>query len=95
MESRTFFVVPLVLPDGGPSDAQRAALELWLIERAGGSTDLGPVRGAWMDDEGNVVEEQNRAYLLSVAERPEEFEQELRHRIVTDFRQKEAYVERW
>ncbi len=93
--TRTLFVVPATLPDGRASDAERAELERWLVDRAGGYTELGEVRGGWKSPTGEVVTETNRLYLISVSDKPGLFEKELRERIVRDFHQQEAYVERW
>jgi len=93
--ARTFFVVPAKLPNGAPADTQRAALEAWLIDRAGGYTELGPVRGGWKADDGRVVVEDNVAYLVTIDEDADEFAEELEARIVEDFDQEEAYVEQW
>lgn len=92
---RTFFVVPARLPNGKPSDTQRAALEAWLIDRAGGFTNLGTVAGSWKDDNGKVVSEDNVAYLVTIDEDTDDFAEELEARIVGDFDQEEAYVEQW
>jgi hypothetical protein len=93
--ARTFFVVPAKLPNGQPSDAQRAALEAWLVERAGGFTNMGTVAGAWKADDGRVVSEDNVAYLVSIDDDAEDFAEELEDRIEQDFNQEEAYVEQW
>lgn len=93
--ARLFFVVPTRLPDGSPADNQRAALEAWLIDRAGGYTELGPVRGGWKADDGRVVVEDNVAYLVSIDEDADDFAEEIEARIVDQFDQEEAYVEQW
>ena len=93
--ARTFFVVPTKLPNGAPADAQRTALEAWLVERAGGYTCLGPVVGAWRDGAGSVVTEDNVAYLVTIDEDAGEFAEEVEERIIDSFEQEEAYVEQW
>lgn len=93
--TRAFFVIPQELPGGESSEPQRVELEQWLAQRAGGFTRLGAAEGAWLDPQGRVVTETNHAYLVSVKEDPRAFERELRTRILRDFRQQEAYVERW
>lgn len=94
-DARTYFVVPKTLPNGQPSDTQRAALEAWLVDRAGGFTNMGIVAGAWKDDDGKVVREDNVAYLVSIDDDAEDFAEELAERIEKDFDQEEAYVEQW
>lgn len=92
---RAFFVVPMKLPSGQPSDAQRAALEAWLVDRAGGFTRFGAVKGAWKAGDGQIVAEDNVAYLVSMDDEDEGFAKELRQRIEEDFDQEEAYVQQW
>ncbi len=92
---RVMFVVPAELPDGSDSGERRAQLESWILDRAGGFTEAGHVRGAWRDPEGKLVEEANHLYIVSIKDRPAEFERELKRRIVRDFDQQEAYVESW
>jgi len=92
---RYLFVVPEQLPSGAPSDPQRAELEGWLVERAGGFTEIEGVRGGWRAPDGSVVTEGNRLYLVTVGEHPRRFRSEVRARVIEDFDQQEAYIERW
>src|SRR5688572_15561080 len=93
--TRSLFVVPVESADGDATDAQRVILESWLVDRAGGFTDMGEVDGAWRAPSGEIVREKSRLYLVTTKDHPEQFEDELRERILRDFEQEEAYIERW
>lgn len=93
--TRFLAVIPQQMPDGSSAEEEREAFEAWLLDRAGGYTDLGTGRGAWRSPEGKVYTEDNRLYMISVGRAPRRFHREIRERIVEDFDQEEAYVERW
>jgi hypothetical protein len=93
--ARFLFVVPEQLPSGADSTAQRAELESWLVSRAGGFTEIEGVRGGWMAPDGAVVTERNRLYLVTVPKNGASFRADLNNRIVEDFDQQEAWIERW
>ncbi len=93
---RLLFVVPDTLPDGTPATEARAALEVYLAETAGGYTRLDEVTGGWMSPAGVVVTEPNDLYLVSPGGAdPAELRAEIERRILEDFDQQAAYIERW
>lgn len=93
---RLLFVVPEQLPTGEASTAQQAELEEWMARQAGGFTRIPGVEGGWVTPEGTLVREDNVLYLLSLPPGvPESFASELEGRILTDFEQQEAWIQRW
>jgi hypothetical protein len=93
---RLLFVVPDHLPDGTPSAAQQAALEEWMASRAGGFTRLDGAHGGWMGPDGEVVREDNVLYLLTFPEGERaDVAREVEQRILRDFQQQEAWIQKW
>lgn len=94
-KSRNYqFVVPQQMPDGTGSADERLPFEEWLVDEAGGFTRIDSVEGAWRAPDGTVVREPNHLYFVTVPAGRPEFEQQLRARIVDDFDQQEAWIER-
>lgn len=93
--ARYLFVVPEQLPDGTDSTPQRTQLEGWLVQRAGGFTEIEGVRGGWLAPGGETVTESNRLYLVTVPSGKKRFREELRQQIIGDLKQEEAWIERW
>jgi hypothetical protein len=94
-KSRSYeFIVPQQMPDGTSTAEEREPFEEWLVDEAGGFTRLDAVEGAWRSPEGTVVREPNHLYLVTVPPGNSAFEGELRARIVEDFDQQEAWVQR-
>jgi hypothetical protein len=93
---RLLFVVPEELPDGTSSAAQQAALEEWMASRAGGFTRLDGAHGGWMGPDGEVVREDNVLYLLTFPEGDRaDGALEVEQRILRDFQQQEAWIQKW
>ncbi len=93
---RLLFVVPEQLPGGEASTQQQAELEEWMARQAGGFTRINGVEGGWVTPEGKLLREHNVLYLLSLPPGvPESFASELEGRILADFEQQEAWIQRW
>ena len=93
---RLLFVVPETLPDGESSSGQISELEEWMARQAGGFTRINGVEGGWMAPSGEVLRESNVLFLLSLPKgTPGSLESELEGRILTDFNQQEAWIQRW
>lgn len=84
-----FFLVPARLPDGRDAAPRLAALEDWLAESFGGYTRLGPARGGWKNERGQVETADNLAYLVSFSR---DVSGEIAARIGRDFGERVPYV---
>ncbi|MBN1347518.1 MAG: hypothetical protein JXQ73_32810 [Phycisphaerae bacterium] len=89
--ARYFFVVPQWLPGGASSKPQREALEQWLVQRAGGFTRIGPVRGGWHDGK-DLIEEDSIAYFVVG---PVGLKPVIETRVLGEFKQRKAFVVQW
>jgi hypothetical protein len=92
---RLLFVVPDTLPSGESSATARIDFERWLAQEAGGYTAIEDVQGGWLDPAGNIIREPNVLYLVSTKSHARRLQEAVRQRILQDFQQQEAYVERW
>ena len=87
-----FFVVPKTLPDGSSSVEQMAALRTWLVQTAGGYTELPQAPGAWINHAGSLETSDQAGFLVSSVKN---LKKEIAARIKTLFRQTDPFVEVW
>lgn len=83
------FLVPARLPDGGDAASRLADLEAWLAEAYGGYTRLGPARGGWKNERGQVETADNVAYLVSFSR---DVSGDIAARLTRDFGERVPYV---
>jgi len=87
-----FFLVPAVLPDGTDSAPALPALRLFLAKLAGGYTELGAGSGGYLDDKGELVKEDNIAFVVSA---PKDVSKEIKAYLEENFPQDLHFILVW
>ncbi len=87
-----FFLVPAVLPDGSDSSPGLPALRLFLAKLAGGYTELGAGSGGYLDEKGELVKEDNHAFLVSA---DKDLSKDIRSYLEKNFPQSMHYILVW
>jgi len=87
-----FFVVPAKSPDGSSTQAAVAKMKEYLLNLAGGYTDLGKSEGGWVDSQGMVFRRKNIAFVVSA---PRDISVELKQYISENFGEISPYLLVW